>query len=496
MKKFLYLILFAAAIVTACHYDNGEIGMSLDEKDVTMTVDTFYVYSANSDSVYSTAYDKVVNRSAYHMLGKIDVEGYADISADYLTEFRYIGRIDDTLVTRTMVDSLVLTIKFLKDNTIGDEDMPMQVSAYQLSRTLDSGSSDTLFTNVNPADYCDFDILLAERAFTSSSLGDMSSDDSVTDTDTVFVSMAITRDGLSSQEFAQAFYDYYMERDGFITQSEMDEYLPGLYINRSYGSGSITKIETTTIELYHKSYVYDVYYDLAEVDGEYKEVSLQTPILTSTQEVESVNIISADWSSEIDAIAASGSPIITTPLGYQANIILPIKKVVDIYNEKIDQPGIFGVVNSFNLMIPVVDTSDNDYDITPAPYLLLIRADGLQSEDGEDPEHITPNIFFKDKMMPDNVNTFIGSYSASDGGYTFVNMYEYISNIITYNPNESKQEYNYESDSHMILVPVDVLYDTDYTTITSIVPYIAKPTYTEIDTENIEVILVYTTKVY
>ncbi|MBR5533155.1 MAG: DUF4270 family protein [Bacteroidales bacterium] len=484
MRKILYLIaLLLSVFVVSCYDNNEEIGSSLDYTDVDIHSDSSLHFTAQSDSLYSTLVNYAVNRAQYHMLGDIKIPKFGEIKSDYLTELRYIAAFDTNLVKSGMLDSMAITIKFLVNQTTGDDRAPMQVAAYQLSKTLNSLSGDTVYTNVKPEEFCDFNIKLGEKVFTSTPTN-------VT-ADTVTVILPISRNGLTSKQWAEDFFKLYKGFKEYPTEEELSEYLPGLYITHNYGGGAIIRVYTTTVDIYHKSYVYNVYGEVAEVDGIKKEIEKRTSIFVSTNEVESVNHMTVNWNEEIISMAQQGKPILTTPLGYNVRITLPVSDIINKFNEATEKPEVMGLINSLTLKVPVYFTENNDYEISPPPYLLLMRADGNIYVDNE-LKYVTPDIFFYDRMLPDKTNIFLATYSSATRSYDFGNIQAYITNIIKNDPNNGVED-NYKVDSQMILVPVGVSKDTEGT-VTTVYPYLQAPKFAQIDTENIGIKFVYSTK--
>lgn len=486
MKKILYLLIAIISIsAVSCHENNEEIGSSLNYSDVEIHSDKSMHYTVGSDSLASTLVNYAVNRAQYHMLGDIKIPKFGEIKSDYLTELRYLAVFDTNLVKEGMLDSMALTIKFLVNQTTGDDRAPMQVAAYQLNKRLTPASGDTVFTDVNPADYCNFTQKLGEKVFTSTP--------STVTADTVTVILPISRDGMTSKEWAEDFFKLYKGFKEYPTDEELYKYLPGLYITHNYGGGAIIRVYTTTVDIYHRSYVYDAYGKVAEVEGVKKEIKKTTPIFVSTNEVESVNHMSVAWSSEISSMVTAGKPLITTPLGYNLKITLPVNEVITKFKSATNQPGIMGLINSLTLSVPVFFTEDNEYEISPPPYLLLMRADGNIYVDNK-LKHVTPNIFFYDRMLPDKTNIFLATYSSATRTYDFGNIQAYITNILRHNPNNGEED-SYKKDSEMILIPVGVSTDMEGT-ITSVYPYLQAPKFAQIDTENIKINFIYSTKEY
>lgn len=485
--KRIALYLLIGITVVSCSDNNNLIGSSIDYSEIQIVNKTFG-YSENSDSVYATLNDVAVNRAIYHMLGKIDVKNFASISSSYMTNLRYIGKLDTVLVKEDMVDSIVLVLKCFVNQTIGDKLMPMRVTAYQNNVLLPKNSTDTIFTDVNPREYCDMTQKLGERIYSASPLSSTNQT-----SDTVTVRIPLSRNGMTTTDWAKDFYRYYKEHDGYLTNDDMQEYIPGLYVTHTYGDGFISRIDSTIINLYHKSYVYNVYGEVAVVDGVKKEVSEVTPILVSSEEVSSVNCMQTDWKTNITDMAARKLPIMTTPLGYNANIILPINDIIETYNKAIEEAGVIGIINSVTLSVPVMKYQDDEYDITPPPYLMMTRADANTTGTDNIVEHTTPNIFFFNRMLPDNTNTYYASYNSSTRTYDFGNIQAFISNILKYDPNNGASD-KYKDDSHVILVPVGIAYDSSSSSVVSIYPYLESPRFAQIDTKNIRVNMIYSIK--
>ena len=149
MKKILYLFLLIISVfVVSCHENNEEIGSSLEDgyTDIKIHSDSSLHFSAGSDSLYSTLVNSVVNRAQYHMLGDVRIPKFGEIKSDYLTELRYIAAFDTNLVKAGMLDSMAITIKFLVNQTTGDDRAPMQVAVYQMDKTLSSINDKMVWT--------------------------------------------------------------------------------------------------------------------------------------------------------------------------------------------------------------------------------------------------------------------------------------------------------------------------------------------------------------
>ena len=70
----------------------------------------------------------------------------------------------------------------------------------------------------------------------------------------------------------------------------------------------------------------------------------------------------------------------------------------------------------------------------------------------------------------------------------------FIDQIMKHNPNNGEED-NYSVDSQMILVPVGVTTDSEGT-VTAVYPYLQAPKFAQIDTKNIDIRFIYSTKEY
>ena len=124
------------------------------------------------------------------------------------------------------------------------------------------------------------------------------------------------------------------------------------------------------------------------------------------------------------------------------------------------------VVNNLIFSIPAKIVTNN-YNLRPAPNLLLVRRCDLSS-------------FFAENRIPDaSKKSFWGSYNNTTGLYTFSSMRQYIVDLLK-EDGEVKEE-----DMDFVLVPIQLETETNTlnntTYVTSCTPYIFQPTLCELD---------------
>ena len=136
--------------------------------------------------------------------------------------------------------------------------------------------------------------------------------------------------------------------------------------------------------------------------------------LAVTPEVVNYNNISQQLSADVTTLA-SKSPVVVapSPMGFDANVTIPVRDIVSKYKE---QAGLYNVINSMTFRVSA-ESIENEYGITPPPYLLLIRKDKRDE-------------FFKDAELTDNKTSFYAAYSSISKSYTFTSMRQYVIDMI------------------------------------------------------------------
>lgn len=152
-------------------------------------------------------------------------------------------------------------------------------------------------------------------------------------------------------------------------------------------------------------------------------------------------------------------------------LTFPAKELIDIYRQSQSR---LSVVSGLSFSVPV-DVIENDYGLTPPPYMLMVKTSKL-------------NEFFAKNSLPDNKESFYATYSAASGKYSFSSMRQYIINLI-------EKETISDDDLDFTIVPVDLTLESNNNnsnnyyyyyygssssnsttyTVTKCTPYIAKP---------------------
>ncbi len=511
-NKWLIPLLFAA-LAYACNDDSASIGFSIDTTYVSITIDSSYVYTQNSDSISVLRVDSLPNRTVIQMLGQLDIPDYGSVKADYLSQFYPVANFDTVLVKPDMVDSVGLEITFQYNSFLGDSLAPMQLTAYRLSRLLRETRDirTPIYSNLDPADYYSESDKLGSAFYVAST---QSYPDSLLDENgyrTIKFSFGTTTD--EKQSWARKFYDLYIDNAGYLTADRVNELFKGIYVTNTFGRGTLLYIISTAVNVYHRSYAYNSDGGLRKVDtsdpnSALYEVNTKTTYLMSSYEAPTINRIEARSASVVEALRAQGAAIIQSPQMYDAQITLPIDTIIHRFNKarSLNSTDTVGVLNIVNMTVPLkpMPASLKSLGIVPPPYLLLMRKGGNATTSSGAVIPMNKDLFFTERLLADNRNYFVAAYDSTTNSYSFVGLQDYIINIFQHDPNsilepdgalKSHLDNNY--DSEMILVPISLITSTSkYGQETSIVPYLGNLTYAEIDKSNIKITVAYSTKIY
>lgn len=458
--KSLYIFCAAAccAAFASCEQEST-IGPSLVTGDTNIYIDSLFNISGNA------VRNSVMNaKSTSQLLGHIYVPEYGDLKCSFLSMMMPAADInvpDSIGVER--IDSINLKLMAYKNYIVGDTLMPQQLTVYPLTRTL----STNIKSDFNPEGYYDKNTPLGKKNYTASALGKK---------DTLINASALFLNVKMPQQLGKTLFSSWRNNpETFRTPENLQSVFRGIYVDPSFGRGCMINISATTFT--------DYYYTLANrttvEDGNAvtRQIRLTDSInmLYTGPEVVSSNIISFTPSEKLQERVAQGNAIVASPAGYNVEITFPAKEIADRYNE-----GKYNlsVVNNLILSIPG-KTVSNDFGLLPAPTLLMVK-----TKDAE--------TFFDEFKVPDNIESFYGTYDEKTGLYTFSSMRQYIINMIDSGSIS-------EEDCRFTLIPISIdtetsIYDPNKIYVTKCVPYLMRPTLTELDMEKAKVKFTYSTQ--
>lgn len=431
----LLTLLTAGPAFVACDEDSN-IGESLVEDQVAVTVDSSFTVSARC-----VADRSVPARTLSQLFGRIDVEGYGHLSSDVVTQFMPASTLDTTGVTVNDIDSLKLILNIASGDFIGDSIAPMGLEVYRLNKLLPS----PIYSDFDPKGYYDASAPIGSTIYTLSTLGMPDSLATLYRGDkSVIVDLPVS---LGKEMFSA----YMADQQLFATPTAFtDKVFKGLYIRNSFGSGRLTRVSQTTINMYyHKKTVNDAGRDtVINKTGYYFAV---------TPEIITNNIIDYNIAPAISRRIADGEKLVVAPAGYNVELSFPGREIVAAYRAG---KGDLSVVNTLSFTLPVEELEGHE-GLVPPPYLLMVKT----SEKAE---------FFAQSKLPDNKTSFYATYDSTNKRYVFSGMRQYILDLI-----DAKEISDKDTDFTLCAINVTTEQSNSYynptPTITGITPYVAGP---------------------
>lgn len=471
MKRLLTGMMLAGASVmalTSCQDEVSEIGGSLVNSEVTISVDSL-VTDLNGKSEWVEAIDA---RTTTKLIGRLSVPEYGSLRCSFVTQLMSATKMNiPDSITSEMVDSTKIVFSVPRGALTGDSLAPQQLKVFRLTKQI----PDTISSRFNPVGYYDPANPMGVRSYTISNV--YMSDSAFKKRAYVSIPVKLPRD------FALDLFGKYRANDPmFEWPSEFNKWFPGIYVEQNFGNGCVANISKAETFLYwHHAEQVAVPVDSGKVKYEIRDVADSICLLSSRPEVISSNRIDYTVSDALKQRVADGTPILTSPSGYIVDITFPLESLLKKYLQSNTE---MSVVAKLTLEIPG-KVIKNDYGIMQAPYLLMVRTSERES-------------FFRENKIPDNETSFYAGYDAETGTYRFEKMRAYF----------LKKLEDYRSgkltsieDEEFSLVPVYVTtektdnYDGSVTTyVVRVTPYMAGPTMTHLDTEHSVIIFTFSSQ--
>lgn len=404
------------------------IGGSLADTQTKIIADSSFTITGVSllnTHVQSRASREAQNSSArliLQLLGELKSDGYGRLRSDVVTQFMPTALVDTVGTTVETIDSCRLALRIPTQGFTGDSLVPMRLSVYRLNNQLPN----PIYSDFDVSGYYDENDLLGATSYSANALMKGSTTNNLSYR-TVYVPMPVS---LAKDLYTKFKQDpaLFNDPDNFV------EYFPGVYIKNSYGSGRVMNFFDTELEMWYKKKV-------TASDGvSTRDTVLQQTLLTATPEVISNNNITLEPAQSVKDMIDNGEAIVMGPAGYEVNVKFPIQDVIDKF--KTDTKGSLGVINTLSLTIPV-ELVENDCNIAPPKYLLLVQANKKES-------------FIAGDSIPDNKTSFYATYDAARKQYVFSGMRNYILNIM-----DNKGGIASDDDVTMTILPVDIDFYTE-----------------------------------
>ncbi len=459
MKKISMLAIPAVALISslaACN-DSSTIGSSIVQDRVQIVVDSAFTVTGRSVTT-----EKVQSRTTSQLLGLIDAPGYGRLSSDVVMQFMPSVQLDSNLTTSADIDSLVMYMYMSAGEFVGDSIAPMGFEVYRLTRALPS----PIYSNFDPEGYYDSSRPLASKIY------NISNESLKLGGDTVFSTGVELSVKLPRALAVELFDAYKSNPSNYASPSAfVNNVFKGLYVKNSFGSGRLIRTSTTLMSLFYH------YYDQENDSTIYRSGNY----FAVTPEVISNNDIDYEISPALQARVEQGAQIVAAPVGMEVKMRFPAPELMASYRSS---NSALSVLNTVSFTIPVTQIT-NDFGFNVPTYLLMVLA-----KDRDE--------FFAKNQLPDNKTSFYATYDSTTGKYTFGDMRNYLSYLL------SKDTVT-EDDYTFNLVPVSATFESSSSnsyyyyydqqqTLSTLTPYVASPVMGELQLDNAQVKLTYSTQ--
>lgn len=444
-------ILACSVTFSACNDSDDNIGSSLLDTDGQIIVEDQFFISGQSQPIGA-----VQSRTVMQLLGNIDAKGYGSFYSDFITQFMPAAALDTTLTDASQISKVRLVLMYYAGQFVGDSIVPMGLEVYRLNRPL----SAPIYSNESPDGYYDRADFLASQSYTAANI-ELSDSLAALDYREIFVDLPLS--------LGTELFDIYKQNpDNYLDPYRFCDLFKGLYVKSSFGSGRVTKIGASAIQL-----LYD--YKTTTSEGRDTIKSLTGTFYAVSPEVITNNCIRYTMSDDLQRRIDSGQTLIVAPAGQEVDFSFPIDDIISYYNTHKSR---LSVINDLSLFIPATRISNN-YGINPPQYLLMI----LKSKKKE---------FFEKSQISDGVTSFYAQYNSTTGGYNFGSLRAYMIKML--------DEANIDPDDcYFTLTPISVAtesvgssyYGDASTIVTNMAPYVEQPAMVQLNLEDAKIVLTF-----
>lgn len=425
----------ASVALASCGETDG-IGSSLIQSENNIVIEDDFKLTG-----HSVSNDKVQSRTAMLLLGSIDADEYGQFASDFVTQFMPVAKLDTTLTSAAAIDSVKLKMMFAPGNFVGDSVMPMGLEVFRLNKGLEA----PIFSDFDPQGYYNAMQPIGSAIYAASNF-ELSDSLKKLDHRDIYVDLPL--------DLGVELYNLYQTNpEAYINPTDFAKHFPGIYVRNSYGSGRVTQIGATLLQLYY-------HYDTKNTAGRDTTYNYVGSFYSATPEVLSNNNIDYAMAPQLNELVAQGQQLIVAPAGLEVEMEFPLCDLLDFYHAN---SGRLSVINNLTLSIPAVNIS-NTYGIRPPSQLLMV----LKKDKAK---------FFEEGKVTDGVTSFYATYSDDTDTYDFSSLRNYMLDALDREDELTADDYTF------ILTPVTVDVETVYDSYTgtnkiyvkSIVPYVQQP---------------------
>lgn len=403
--------IMATAALTACDDTTDTLGQSLTNNvDIFQTAtDTFEV------STRSLAVDSVLSRSQYSYLGHVkDTETGTYVTSNFTSQFAILEDIyrnegyfpvADSMASRGTQGEIIADscrLRIYINTYVGDSLNPMKLTAYELAAPV--VASKTYYTNFDPEKEgllrTDANAIKRNKLYTPVDLNLTDSVRNLINTSSSSYYKPITIS--LNDEYTDAQGNTYNNYGSYILQSyyRHPEYFknslafaqnvcPGFYYKSTGGVGVMTQVYMTDLAISYRYY--------AAPDS----AVTATTSLMGTEEVKRTTSIVNDKAHLAQLAADESCTYLKAPAGIFTEVTLPVESIMQGHDGD--------TISSAKVIFHAMNATDDDNQFEVPTEVMLLPKDSLFK-------------FFEDGDLPDNIRSYVASYSSSYNTYTFNNI--------------------------------------------------------------------------
>lgn len=400
----LYKLFFILCAVVAASCDDTlkEIGFTIQPgKDrITIGTDTLPLQAR------TIQVDRIFAKTKNPVLGEYVDPLFGTIKSEYVGEFYYPE--GESFPEGSVIDSVRLSLFF--DTWVGDSLAPMELSVYEVVKTLPRSN---YYTDFNPITYVSSSPL-GKSIFTAANWEVSEEEKGQTDYRMAIVDLP--------NSLGQRMLD---NPDSLIDTETFRNFFKGLYITTTFGSGTIIQVDYTYFVIHYHYSGKSATTGVDTVFTDFLRLNI-SPEVTQINSIQNKN--------EQLLIPNQTETYIKSPAGVNTEIVFPFSQISDKLQSQ--------ALNQANLtMYAVPDNQTNlKFKLSPPAYLLLINKDSL-------------NGFFEKRKIPDNVTSFYATFNPTAYTYDFSNISAMINHYKEINGGNIP-------DLTYYLVPVDITFTT------------------------------------